>query len=58
MTDEKQKTLSEEEKILREKARQALKKNKTPLYSSDDEGGVSAGPNKSKDLKKDLDRDE
>ncbi len=58
MTDKAKEPLSEEEKILLEKARKALKKNKTPLYSSDDEGGVSAGPNKSTDLKKDLDLDE
>ena len=36
--------ISEKEKILREKAKQALKKNITPPYSPDDEGGVSAGP--------------
>lgn len=36
--------MSEEAKVLREKAKQGLKKNITPRYSPDDEGGVSAGP--------------
>jgi len=58
MSNEENGSLNEEEKILREKARQALRKNKSPLYSSDDEGGVMAGSNKSSDLKKDLDRNE
>lgn len=36
--------LTSEEKILREKARQAMKKNKTPTYAPNDEGGLLSGP--------------
>ncbi|MCF6338872.1 MAG: hypothetical protein L3J84_13130 [Gammaproteobacteria bacterium] len=36
--------LTDEEKLLKEKAKQLLKKNKTPAYIPDDEGGVMSGP--------------
>ncbi|VAX00621.1 hypothetical protein MNBD_GAMMA19-290 [hydrothermal vent metagenome] len=36
--------LTDEEKLLKEKAKQLLKKNKTPAYTPDDEGGVMSGP--------------
>ncbi|WP_413664011.1 hypothetical protein ACG1BZ_00830 [Microbulbifer sp. CNSA002] len=52
------KKMTEEEKIIREKARQALKKNKTPSYSSEDEGGIMAGPESKEDFKKDIENDE
>ncbi len=58
MSKDKDKVTNDEEMLLREKARQALKKNKTPVYSPDDEGGLMAGPETSRGLKKDLDNDE
>lgn len=54
----KDNSLSEEDRILREKARQALKNNKTPSYSSEDEGGVMAGPISTKEMKKQAEDDE
>jgi len=50
--------MSDEEKILREKARQALNKNKTPAYSSGDEGGVAAGPTSREEMKKQAEEDD
>lgn len=44
--------MSGEEKMLREKARQALNENKTTAYSSDDEGGVDAGPTSKGEMKR------
>lgn len=44
--------LTSEEKLLKEKAKQSLKKNKTPAYTPDDEGGVMSGPLAKNDMKK------
>ncbi|WP_161787322.1 hypothetical protein [Endozoicomonas numazuensis] len=57
MSKETGKAMSDQEKLLQEKARKALKKNKTPIYSLEDEGGIMAGPVKSEDLEKDLDNE-
>ncbi len=46
--------LTSEEIILREKARQAMKKNKTPTYAPNDEGGLLSGPSAKKDMKKQV----
>jgi hypothetical protein len=42
--------LTNEEKLLKEKARQSLKNNKTPTYTPEDEGGVLSGPLSKKDM--------
>ncbi len=42
--------LTDEEKLLKEKARQSLKKNKTPTYTPEDEGGVMSGPLSKNDM--------
>lgn len=50
--------LTGEEKILREKSRQAMKKNKTPTYAPNDEGGLLAGPTTKKEMKKQVAADD
>ena len=44
MTDQDRTNLTDEEKLLKEKAKQSLKKNRTPAYAPEDEGGVMSGP--------------
>ena len=39
----KKSELNKDEQFLREKAEQTLRKNITPSYSSDDEGGLVSG---------------
>jgi len=58
MSDEKKSGLISEEMLIREKARQVMKKNKTPLYSAEDEGGLMSGPISSEEMKKQAKNDE
>lgn len=44
MTNKNDVELTDEEKLLKEKAKQLLRRNKTPTYTPDDEGGVMSGP--------------
>jgi len=44
MTNKNDAELTDEEKLLKEKAKQLLRRNKTPTYTPDDEGGVMSGP--------------
>jgi len=40
MCEKPEDKISNEEQLLKEKARQSLKKNKTPTYTVENEGGV------------------
>ena len=44
MTSRKPAARTGDEKLLKEKAKQFLKKNRAPAYAPDDEGGLVAGP--------------
>ena len=50
MCDKTGNKLTDEEKLLKEKAKQSLKKNKTPTYTPEDEGGIMSGPLTKKDM--------
>jgi hypothetical protein len=50
MCEQNENELTNEEKLLKEKAKQSLKKNKTPTYTPDDEGGVLSGPLTKEDM--------
>lgn len=50
--------LTDEEKLLKEKARQSLKKNKTPAYTPDDEGGVLSGPLSKNDMEQQAEEED
>ncbi len=53
MSDKNESGLISEEMLIRKKAKQALKKNKTPLYSAENEGGgLMSGPIFSEEMKK------
>ncbi len=58
MSEKNKSGLISEEMLIREKAKQALKKNKTPLYSAEDEGGLMSGPISSEEMKKQAKNDE
>jgi hypothetical protein len=58
MCEEDESTLTDEEKLLKEKARQSLKKNRTPTYTSEDEEGVLAGPLTKQDMEKQAEEDD
>ena len=58
MVDKDIDNLTNEEKILREKARQIMKKNKTPAYAPNDDGGLLAGPLNKEEMEKQVTDDD
>ena len=47
-----------EEIYLKEKLRKMLKKNRTPIYTSDDEGGTYNGPIDKKSMEEQTEEDD
>ena len=58
MVDKDIDDLTNEEKILREKARQIMKKNKTPAYTPNDDGGLLSGPLSKEEMEKQVTDDD